>query len=73
MPSFLPTPSNVTYLRGEEAVLPCAIRNRGTRTVVDGKEEAVYVSSPCPVHASTVLEASLSVVIYKITRSDMNC
>ncbi|XP_076443545.1 zwei Ig domain protein zig-8-like isoform X2 [Babylonia areolata] len=34
MPSFLPTPANVTFLSGEEAVLPCAIQNRGTRTVV---------------------------------------
>ncbi|KAL8591481.1 hypothetical protein ACOMHN_002105 [Nucella lapillus] len=34
MPSFLPTPANVTFLTGEEAVLQCAIENRGTRTVV---------------------------------------
>ena len=33
MPSFLSTPANVTFLTGEEAVLQCAIENRGTRTV----------------------------------------
>ncbi|XP_055892375.1 myosin light chain kinase, smooth muscle-like isoform X3 [Biomphalaria glabrata] len=34
LPTFLPTPSNITYNRGEEAVLQCAIENRGTRTIV---------------------------------------
>nr|KAG5692718.1 hypothetical protein BaRGS_008581 [Batillaria attramentaria] len=34
MPSFLSTPTNVSFLSGEEAVLQCAIENRGTRTVV---------------------------------------
>ncbi|XP_025078293.1 zwei Ig domain protein zig-8-like isoform X2 [Pomacea canaliculata] len=34
LPTFLPTPNNVTFLSGEEAVLQCAIENRGTRTIV---------------------------------------
>ncbi|CAG5125010.1 unnamed protein product, partial [Candidula unifasciata] len=34
LPAFLPTPSNLTFNRGEEAILQCAIENRGTRTVV---------------------------------------
>ncbi|CAG5132324.1 unnamed protein product, partial [Candidula unifasciata] len=34
VPTFLPTPGNVTFSRGEEAILPCAIENRGTRTIV---------------------------------------
>ncbi|BFY97539.1 hypothetical protein BsWGS_00580 [Bradybaena similaris] len=34
LPAFLATPTNVTFSRGEEAILQCAIENRGTRTVV---------------------------------------
>ncbi|KAL8566264.1 hypothetical protein ACOMHN_056836 [Nucella lapillus] len=31
-PRFLPGPSNVTFHRGDIAILPCAIHNVGTKT-----------------------------------------
>ncbi|GFR70958.1 hemicentin-1 [Elysia marginata] len=34
LPFFRPTPNNVTFIRGQEAVLQCAVENRGTKTVV---------------------------------------
>ncbi|KAK7477836.1 hypothetical protein BaRGS_00030914 [Batillaria attramentaria] len=43
MPSFLSTPTNVSFLSGEEAVLQCAIENRGTRTEI--LESAFSVAS----------------------------
>ncbi len=33
MPRFLKTPTNVTFNKGEDAVLQCAIQSIGTRTV----------------------------------------
>ncbi|XP_059173171.1 lachesin-like isoform X2 [Physella acuta] len=33
-PTFLNTPNNVTFYKGEEAVLKCAIEHKGTRTVI---------------------------------------
>ncbi|XP_012940600.1 cell adhesion molecule 2 [Aplysia californica] len=34
LPTFLPTPVNVTYHVGQEAVLRCAVENKGARTIV---------------------------------------
>ncbi|RUS89830.1 hypothetical protein EGW08_002442 [Elysia chlorotica] len=38
LPYFLPTPHNVTFIKGQEAILQCAVENRGTKTVVWRKE-----------------------------------
>ncbi|KAK3730405.1 hypothetical protein RRG08_034728 [Elysia crispata] len=34
LPYFRPTPHNVTFIKGQEAILQCAVENRGTKTVV---------------------------------------
>ncbi|GFN84091.1 roundabout-like protein 1 [Plakobranchus ocellatus] len=34
LPFFRPTPTNVTFTKGQEAVLQCAVENLGTKTIV---------------------------------------
>lgn len=55
LPFFRPTPNNVTFIKGQEAVLQCAVENRGTKTVVWRKKpqtspitigETRFVSDP---------------------------
>ncbi|XP_036363918.1 cell adhesion molecule 2 isoform X1 [Octopus sinensis] len=50
MPSFLPTPTNVTFLRGELATLRCAVINLGTKFVIWRK-----ASDPNPLTVSEEL------------------
>ncbi|PVD19991.1 hypothetical protein C0Q70_20485 [Pomacea canaliculata] len=62
LPTFLPTPNNVTFLSGEEAVLQCAIENRGTRTVIRHQRPAPLRSSAASLHVTSSLALNTSSV-----------
>lgn len=55
IPVFLPRPNNVTFHRGDTALLPCAIENVGTKTVGGPVSSPRLLPSSPPVCSSSLL------------------